>query len=1056
MIRRAAWLLLLGCAGTALAADPEPTLKDLKAAPPEIHAGETVKPDPARARELYRGFLRTEGGDPTLKTEALRRLGDLELDAGEAARGESAGPGAGDAETRAAIDAYTRLLAEQPVYPGADGVLYQLARAWEAEGDTDKALTVLDRLVKQYPGTRHYGEAQFRRGEILFSAQQWRAAEAAYRAVVAAGSTSEFYQQALYKLGWTLFKQSATEQSAAAFLNLLDTVLVDPRAEDGTVPLASLSRADREMVADSIRALSIQFASLDGARSLDAAVKAHGRPAYTWLLYSSLGDMLVEKERYTDAADTYRAFVRQDPAHRRAPDLQDRAIRAYLKGGFADLALEAKREFIRQYRFDGPFWRGRERTAAPEVVAELKSNLKDVARYQHALAQSTHKPEDFKAAADWYRQYLASFPDDPDSAATNYLLADALFEGRDYRRAAAEYERTAYDYAAGPQSAKAGFAALVCYDKVEPTLAGADRQAWHKAAIESSLRFAGTFPQDPEAGRVRLRAAQQLFNDKDYERAGSVATLAAMHQPPLASDQQRTAWNVVADSAFELGRYADAEAAYDEVIKRLPAGDPARQPINERLAAAVYKQGEAKQAAGDTAGAVGDFLRIGAVAGDSTIRATAEHDAAALLVREKQWQRAIQVLEAFRHGYPDSPLAADVPRNLALAYSEAGRPLDAAREFERIADTKSEADDVRHAALVEAARLYEQGGDMRGAARTWSAFVERYPRPLDEAMAARQKLADTARDAGDAAGRSHWLNEIVSADAAAGPARTDSSRSLAAHAALELAAPLGAAFDAIALKAPLKRSLKAKRAAMEKALKAFQAAADYGVADVTTAATFATAELYRRLAADLMASERPRNLKPDEMDQYEVLLEEQAYPFEERAIQLLEANVARASQGVYDQPVRGSFAALAALKPARYARQEVLPQPTPDGLLGAALAAAAAGDWNAAEPEFSKAAGAGGGAAALTGLGLAYRNTGRFKLAEQAYRSALQSDPGYGPAMLDLAVLLDLYLQQPANALPLYTAYQAARAEPDARVASWIKEVEIRTSHPVEGAGASP
>jgi tetratricopeptide (TPR) repeat protein len=1049
----------------------EPTVKDLDAA--KVRPGEQVQPDPDRARQLYRDLLEMGADDPQLQTEALRRLGDMEMELGDAQRGELPGPGAGTAETRAAIELYTRLLEEHPDYRRSDVVLYQLGRAWEAEGEPERALAHLDQLVTRFPESVHYIEAQFRRGEILFSAQRWRDSEAAYAAVISAGSSTAFFDQALYKHGWTLFKQSATEQSAQSFMVLLDRQLLEPGAPGSVVPFESLSRADRELVDDTFRAMSIQFAGLDGSKSLDQAVDAHGGPAYAWMLYDSLGGLLVEKERYTDAADAYHGFVQRDPTHARAPELQDRAVDAYLKGGFADLAFEAKQEFVRLYAFDSPFWEARDRSSAPQVVAQLKSHLQDVARYQHATAQATGAPADYAAAVASYRQYLASFPDDPELAQSNFMLADLLFESGAYGDATVEYERTAYDYPRHARSAEAGYAALVAYDKEEAQLAGEQKAGWHLASIESALRFAQTFPQHPEAGRVRLRAAQQLFNLGDYDRASAIARQATTNDLPLQPDEMRTAWNIVADSAFETGSFAEAEPAYRQVLLRTADDAQNRPDMTERLAATIYKQGEAKQAAGDPEGAVADFLRIGALAPASPIRATAEYDAAALLIREKQWVRAIPVLEAFRRDHPDHPLAASVPQSLALAYSEAGRPLQAAKEFEGIAENGSESAEVRRAALVEAATLYEQGGDEAAAAAAWERFVDRYPDPLDEANAVRLKLADMARGAGDPAGRKRWLQSLIEADAGAGMARTDASKLLAARAALELAAPSKAEFESIQLSAPLSRTLKAKRAALEQALKAYQQAADYGVAEVTTAATFATAELYRRLAGDLMASERPRNLDADELEQYDLLLEEQAYPFEERAIELHESNVARAREGLYDDSVRASYTALASLSPGRYARQETLDlvrpaqvdaDPAGPGILpvvstplvAAGSAAAAAGEWALAEQQYSAALESGGGAPAMTGLGVAYRNTGRFSLAEGAYRSALQADPDYAPAMLNLAVLLDLYLQRPAEALEQYEAYQAKLSAPDERVAGWIRELEIRTGRGAAGSGVEP
>ncbi len=83
------------------------------------------------------------------------------------------------------------------------------------------------------------------------------------------------------------------------------------------------------------------------------------------------------------------------------------------------------------------------------------------------------------------------------------------------------------------------------------------------------------------------------------------------------------------------------------------------------------------------------------------------------------------------------------------------------------------------------------------------------------------------------------------------------------------------------------------------------------------------AELYRQLGKDVMSSERPKNLSKDELEQYESLLEDQSFPFEEQAIQIHEINTARARDGVYDDWVKQSFAALAQLEPGRYGKTEI-------------------------------------------------------------------------------------------------------------------------------------
>jgi hypothetical protein len=71
-----------------------------------------------------------------------------------------------------------------------------------------------------------------------------------------------------------------------------------------------------------------------------------------------------------------------------------------------------------------------------------------------------------------------------------------------------------------------------------------------------------------------------------------------------------------------------------------------------------------------------------------------------------------------------------------------------------------------------------------------------------------------------------------------------------------------------------------------------------------------------------MGSERPDGLTPMEMEEYELAIEEQAYPFEEKAISVHESNLELMSRGVYNKWIDKSLASLAGFIPARYAKPE--------------------------------------------------------------------------------------------------------------------------------------
>jgi tetratricopeptide (TPR) repeat protein len=915
--------LAFGPAYSGAATQKPATIKDLENQPVDVNTDPPKNVDAAKTMESYKRFLDLNAGDAALRAEALRRLGDLNLESSESERiAQELATNEGLRATEA-IHLYTALLKAYPKYERNDSVLYQLARAYELNAQPDKGLASLDRLVAQYPNSRFIDEAQFRRGEILFTDKAYPKAQAAYEAVIKVGSSSAFYNQSLYKHGWSLFKQGENERSLDSFAGVLDSELVAKNDPNKLIEIDTLTRANRELVEDTFRVMSITYSYLDGPKTIDEFIKRHKPRPYSYLMYARLGDLYMEKERWTDAADSYRAFVSQDRNNEKAPLLEMQAIEAYSKGGFPQLVLQGKREFVQNYSFGTPYWQGRDPKNEPKVVAVLQTNLKDVAQYYHAQAQRTKDVADYQEAAKWYRSYLRSWPDDPNSAATNYLLADTLFESRQYLDAAQEYESTAYHYGNNEKAAAAGYAAIIAYGKQEETLSGEPKAALHLKALDSSLRFAATFPAHPESAQVLTRAATELYAAKDYLRAMSAAEALLAKQPQVDAGKQRIAWTVIANSNFDQGIFDKAEAGYTHAQALMAPNDPERSVIVERLAASIYKQGEQKSKAGDSAAAVDDFLRVASLAPTSKVRANADFDAAALLIKEKQWDRAIPVLEGFRRNFPQSPLQVDVTRNLAVAYSESNHPGQAAAEFEQIAASPQESVEVQREATVQAASLYDKAGNSAKARTMLEAFVKHFPQPLNPAMEARSKLSAMAAKAGDYSGRDYWLREIIAADRAAGAARTDRSRALAAKATLAFAAPVRDEFRSIKLVAPLKKSLAEKRKAMEAALKAYEAAADYQVAEVTTAATFESAELYRQLGKDLMSSERPKNLNKDELEQYDVLLEEQAFPFEEQAIKLHQVNAARTKDGTYDEWVQKSFAALAQLNPGRYGKAEI-------------------------------------------------------------------------------------------------------------------------------------
>ncbi len=902
------------------------SIKSLENKTVEVRPGKVIIQSLGLARENYRQFLDLVSDDPELRAEAMRRLGDLELEATEADQLTRNVDDLG-AGYNGAAELFQQLLEAYPDYRRNDTVLYQLARAYETGGKNDQALLALNEALERYPDTPLIDEIQFRRGEMLFIRKQYNDAELAYQDVIEYGDSSRFYEQSLYKLGWSQFKLAWHEDSLGTFFELLDRKIGHVELQGARDRFAGLSRAEQELVEDTLRVLSISFSYMEGADSIDSYLSLREQPHYAFVIYQNLGDLYLEKERFVDAAETYEAFVAQDPYHPQAPILQVEVIEAYKQGGFPSLVLEGKKGFVERYGMDGEFWVRNPLEENTAVAVHLKANLSDLAQYYHAEAQRDGQITDYQEAARWYRKYLAYFPDDVDSANTNFLLAEILFESNDFAAATEEFERTAYAYPLHERSAEAGYAAILAYRAFEETLAGDEqleqKTVWHQDYLDSGLRFADTYPEHPESGAVLTTVAEDLFVQNEFDLAIAVGQVVVAKQPPVEPALARTAWTVIAHSQFDLEHFAEAEQAYFELREFTPADDlEAEQDIKDRIASSIYKQGETARDAGDLETAIVHFTRLGKEVPDSDIRATAEYDAAAALINLAAWDRASGVLEQYRNDYPDSAFADDVTQKLAVTYLSAGRLAAAGQEFERIAVAENSDDDVAREALWKAAELYKETGATNDEQRVLVDIIDRYPNPIAESIEARYRMLEIAEVKGDTSERVARLEDLVRVDATAGTQRSDRTRYLAAIASLELAEPVRRKFEVIRLTQPLAESLKLKRALMEDVIAVYTDAADYGVAEVTTAATFRLAQVYQQFGADLMESERPSELDAQALEQYDLLLEEQAYPFEEKAIDLYKANTDRTIDGVYDEWVQSSFESLAGLMPGRYAKME--------------------------------------------------------------------------------------------------------------------------------------
>ena len=848
------------------------------------------------------------------------------------------------------ITEYEALLAS-PASPKVHDALavsirYQMARARDLAGQSDRAVSDLDALIKNAGDANAKGdqrvfiqEAMFRRAESAFSRGDYAAAAPDY--AVAAAKDSPYRLHASYMLGWAQFKTHTTPAALDAFFIVIEELSTGRGPEQ-------LSGSERELLADTLRATVLCFERGEGTQMLATAMRDRNRPAWQNVVYVALGQSYLDHQRFQDAARTFTRYEDENPLGADAPAFALRAIDALSGGGFPGEAEALQPKFVERYSRGTPF-----HTALGEAgVAPLRDRLREfidrLAASEHSQAQQQHDRAHYLQAAHWYRAWLGNFDVaalvagpvaasasgqavvpastptiTPAISATDataigerlFLLGEVLVAGGQLADAVPVYRSLDTRFPEHPRAREAGYAVVVTLAEMAKT----DPEQT-KPLLAAELEFADHFADDPRAPEVALNAARALLDRADNSGAATTAEH-ALTRWQLPTQRAAIAREIAGEARFALGDMADAERHF-VAARDLAANATERERWQTRLVATVNQQAEQAQAAGDVKAAIGHLRRMAQIEPNSKTAITGLLNVASLLVKTDDLAGAAAELETIRAAHPKDVLVADIPLRLADLYERLQKPVAAADELGRVAATAKDAEQARNA-RYHASELYIAAKAVPQARRALQDYVAKYPKPIGPAAEAVKHLRELAEGAHDDVAIQSWTLRQINLHDQAGKDGTERTRFLAAESAFFLAEQMRAGFENITLKQPLGATLKNKRAALDKSVAGYERASAYGVQEFLTGATLKIAGMYERLATDVQGSERPKGLTPTGLEQYEAALSKRAQSFVDRAVELHRLNTARAKDGIWDESVAASFAALAKIAPASFARQEV-------------------------------------------------------------------------------------------------------------------------------------
>ncbi len=909
-------LLLNGCQ------EDRPTRQTLKSIDnteknPAIQKTKTIAKSESEIRDAYINYLEHASKSDLSRADALNRLAAIEFKLSEELLHNSAAEEAASQLANEKLNRTIELL-ETSIkdYPKAkhnDVTLYQLAKAYDQQGNYDATHQALKRLVDNHTKSPYYLEAQFRLAEQAFSSKQYTLAEDKYTEIIIAKNNQVFYEKSLYKRGWSRFKQEFYIEAADDFVQVINF--------NDFQQYQQLTSSEKNLFDEYYRAMGLSFAYLGGVEPLNLYFQQTEHVNNLYYVYLSLSNTFLKQERYNDAVTTLNSFIEHNPDSEFSSQASLQVVDIWTSAGFIEKRKAAFELFYQNYQPTSQYWLNKKSRFKQRFTANnqaLKKHILVETATYHKEYQLSNKQEDFNRAERWYKNYLKHFSVYARQDNINFLLASLYLQHKNNYLAYKYYQLAGFDEQTITNK-EAAYQVITLTDKLfSNSNTPEEKQRWLTRFINASTLFAQQYSIDKRTTKIIAHAGERAYANKDFFAAITLTELVMSNKDSQLINAINT---VKANSYFQTKQYVAAENTYQAMLNSSNINKKDKSSAAEGMALAIYYQGKSAAEQENLTQAIEHYARISQLIPENDTAASGLYDAIALSMQSEQWLQAIQFIKRFRAFYPQHKQANDVSKKLSIAYLNSKQNIAAAKELEKLSSDE-QSKEYKMASLLKAAELYQANNDIPSAVRALKKYINTYTKPFIVNFESMHTLAKLYAQTNQLNKSFFWQRKILSVDKKT-PNSTKSARSnfIASSAAIALARHEKELFSKIKLVNPLKKNLKRKKASMQKSVNYFARASSYGIAETATEATYTIATIYNDFSQALLTSEVPKHLNDDEKEQYLFLLEDQAFPFEEKAIEFYEVNMMYTNDGIYDQWVTKSHQALKKLFPIRYQRE---------------------------------------------------------------------------------------------------------------------------------------
>ncbi|MBI5748732.1 MAG: tetratricopeptide repeat protein [Nitrospinae bacterium] len=780
-----------------------------------------------------------------------------------------------------------RILSDEYRYrKGADAVHYALGYALYEQGERDEAVKVFEGIIKNYPQSIYLPEVNFRLGEFYFETGQMGEARDSYRRVLNYPQ-SIFYDKAVYKLGWVYYKIDDFKNASDLFMSLID------RTWEGKFKEAGLTD-------DSVSCLVM---SLTHFNKIDEAVEylqSKGVRGYATLVLEKIGEVLTQETRYENAIYVYDSLIKNFPDNPNIPFMYEKMAALLEVNGDKETAI-AKREILaHQYNYTTAWYKKNHPDGSEKIDSLIFRTIVDVSKEYHLKGKSEANIKYLQSAIDGYRNFLLLFPKSQNYKEINLLLAEALFDAGTYNEAAMEYEKTAKLYQETLKRGDIAYSAFLTHAVIFNKSEG-DR----RAVINNAARILEAYEKDFSLSG-KLEKAHYTISDmyariKAYDKARDII------MPLTKGKDFANAYKRIAELYLEEGNLGPSEDIYSKLFST--SKDPELQEI---LAKLRYRLGDEYLKAGKLNEAVEKFNSAFTVYPDSDIGEGSLMKIGHIHIQRKNINGIRDVIGRMAKAYPNSSgsLSLLVEAGQQIENDE---PLKAAMLYEEASSITSDSKNIQKL-LFAAAIIYEKNKEYNKAVEVFKKYLLKNEIPPDREAEARYRLGYSQIKSGKKEEGMETFSRLKERGG-----QTDNIFVAKAE-FLILKERLNVYLD-MKITQPFEETLSKKTELLNHLIKDYSDMARYKMPELLTEMFFSMGIALENFRDSILHSERPSDLTKEELEEYSFLLEEKAYPYDEKAVRVYENSLQISREyKVYNEWMRKGLERLVNLRPALYKR----------------------------------------------------------------------------------------------------------------------------------------